>query len=256
MNEQMKKILLAERHKLSPIAQKAVNELLADYEERRLMIEAENFLQDLPAVPMNSQEASKRLIAKLNKAVDALRNSSRWFSLNNLPHEIWRDVVGYEGFYQVSIFSRVKSFYGRKQHILKHHIDIDGYAVVSLYKNAKDKIFGVHTLAARAFIDNPENKPVVHHQDSNRLHSGIWNLEWVTYSENNQYAAMNGSKKIGSESPCAKLTAEQAQEILRLYKKGDSEFGCPGLAKKFNVHPMTIHGIISGKIYKNIERTN
>lgn len=114
MNERMKKVLLAELHKLSPIAQQAVNELLADYEERRLVIEAENFLHELPAVPINSQAAGKRLSAKLNKAIDVLRNTSRWFSLNDLPHEIWRDVVGYEGFYQVSIFSRVKSFYGRK----------------------------------------------------------------------------------------------------------------------------------------------
>ena len=52
--------------------------------------------------------------------------------------------------------------------------------------------------------------------------------------------------KIGSESPCAKLTAEH------LYKKGDSEFGGYGLAKKFEVHPTTIYGIINGKIYKNV----
>ncbi len=256
MNEQMKEILLSELYKLSPLAQKAVEELLDDYEERRLVVDAENFLHELPAVPMSNQKASNHLIAKLNWAIDVLRNSSRWFSLNDLPHETWRDVVGYKDFYQVSIFSRVKSFYGCKPHILKHHIDIDGYAVVSLSKGGKDRIFGVHTLVGRAFIDNPENKPVIHHQDSNRLHSGIWNLEWATYSENSRYAFQTGFRKIGSESPCAKLTAEQAQEVLRLYKKGDSAFGCTGLAKKFNVHPTTIHGIISGKIYKNIARNN
>lgn len=252
MNEQTKQILLSELHKLSPLAQSAVNELLADYDERRLVIDAENFLHELPAVPMSSQGADKNLVAKLSKAIDVLRNSPRWFSLNDLPHEIWRDVVGYDGFYQVSIFSRVKSFYGRKPRILKHHIDIDGYAVVSLSKNAKDKIFGVHALVARAFIDNSDNKPEVNHIDGDKAHSCVWNLEWATTAENARHAVINGLRKSGSESPCAKLTAEQVREILRLYVKGDSEFGCSGLAKKFNVHTTTIHGIIRGKTYKNI----
>ena len=254
MTEQIREILLSELYKLSPIAQEAVKKLLEDYEERRIMLEAENFLKNLPVVPMISQGVSYDLIEKLNNSIDVLRNTPRWFSIKDLPHEIWCDVVEYEKFYQVSIFSRVKSFYGRKPRILKHHIDIDGYAVVSLSKNANDKIFGVHTLVGRAFIDNPENKPVVHHQDNNRLHSCVWNLEWATYSENSRYATISGSRKIGSESPCAKLTAEQVQEILRLYIKGDSEFGCYGLAKKFGVHPSTINGIIKGKIYKNISR--
>ena len=146
----------------------------------------------------------------------------------------------------------MKSFYGRKPRILKHHTDIYGYAAVSLSKNATDKICGVHTLVARAFIDNPENKPEVNHVDGIKNHSCIWNLEWATCSENARHAVQNNLMKIGSESPCAKLTAEQVQEILRLYKKGDSEFGGYGLAKKFEVHPTTIYGIINGKIYKNV----
>ena len=252
MNEQMKKTLLSELHKLSPLAQVAVNELLADYDERRLVIDAENFLHELSAVPMSSQEADKNLIAKLHQAIDVLKNNPRWFLLNDLPHEIWRDAVGYEGLYQVSIFSRVKSFYGRKPRILKHHISIDGYVVVSLSKNATDRIFGVHALVARAFLDNPDNKPEVNHMDGDKAHSCVWNWEWATTGENARHAVLNGLRKSGSESPCAKLTAEQVREILRLYIKGDSEFGCPGLAKKFNVHPTTIHGILRGKTYRNI----
>lgn len=249
MTEHAREILLSELHKLSPLARETVNELLTDYDKHCNTFNAERFLYELIDIPKFPQED---LIAKLNWAIDTLRNSPRWFSPDDLPHEIWRDVVGYEGIYQVSILSRVKSFYGREARILKHHIDIDGYAVVSLSRNAKDKIFGVHVLVARAFIANPKNKPVVHHRDNNRVHSCIWNLEWATFSENNQYAAISGTRKIGSENPCAKLTTEQAEEILRLYKKGDSEFGGYGLAKKFGVHPTTIYGIINGKIYKNV----
>ena len=254
MTEQAREVLLAELCRLSPIAQEAVQELLSLYDEHRNNIEAEKFLSELPNIPMISQGVSKNLIAKLNWAVDILRNSPRWFSAKDLPHEIWRDVIGYEGIYQVSNLSRVKSFYGNKARILKHHIDIDGYAIVALSQNSKDKTFGVHVFVARAFIDNPDNKPLVHHQDSNRLHSCIWNLEWVTFSENNRYAVQHGSRKRGSASSCAKLTKEQAEEVLRLYVKGSSEFGCYGLAKRFNVHPMTINSIVRGKTYKDIAR--
>ena len=254
MTEKGRKALIAEMYKLSPLAQETVNELLKIHDERQNILEAEKFLYELPEIPISSQGVSKNLISKLNWAIDVLRNSPRWFLLEDLPHEIWRDVVDYEGIYQVSNLSRVKSFYGSKPRILKHHIDIYGYAVAALSKNAKYKVFGVHVMVARAFIDNPENKPVVHHQDSNKLHSGVWNLEWVTVGENNRYATISGTRKIGSESPCAKLTAEQAQEVLRLYVKGSSEFGCYGLAKKYEVHPMTIHNIIKGKTYKNVTK--
>lgn len=254
MNEQMREVLLSELYKLSSPAQEAVKELLADYEKRREVLNAEDYLYNLPEIPFSLQGVSTKLIAKLNWAIDVLRNTSRWFSINDLPHEIWRDVVGYEGLYQVSIFSRVKSFHGRKERIMKLGTDIYGYSVVGLSRSAKDRVFGVHTLVARAFIDNPDNKPEVNHIDGIKNHSCIWNLEWVTYSENNRHAFQTGLRKIGSESPCAKLTSEQAKEILRLYVKGSSEFGIYGLAKRFNVHPTTIHGIICGKIYKNIPR--
>ena len=254
MTEQMKEILLAELHKLSPLAQKAVHELLATYAESSAAFDAENFLLELTAVPMTSKSADKNLIIKLNQSIDTLRNSPRWFDTENLPHEIWRDVEGYAGFYQVSIFSRVKSFYRKKERIMKLGTDIDGYSVVSLSKDGKDRVFGVHTLVARAFIDNPGDKPEVNHIDGIKNHSCIWNLEWVTCSENARHAVKQDLRKVGSENPCAKLNTEQAEEVLGLYIKGSSEFGIYGLAKKFNVHPATIHGIISGKTYKNLKR--
>ena len=254
MTKEAQKILQEELYKLSPLAQEVVNELIVFYNERHTLIEAEQFIYELTEIPLHSQETNASLISKLNLAIDVLRNSERWFSIEDLPHEIWRNVVSYEEFYQVSIFGRVKSFYGREARILKHQIDLYGYAVVSLSQNAKDRVFGIHTLVARAFIDNPEQKPEVNHIDGIKKHSCVWNLEWVTYSENARHAVKQGLRKVGSENPCAKLTAEQAKEILRLYIKGSHEFGIYGLAKKFNVHPMTINSIILGKTYKNIPR--
>ena len=86
--------------------------------------------------------------------VDVLRNSPRWFSTEDFPHELWRDVIDCEGLYQVSNLSRVKSLQGRKPRIFKYQINIDGYAIVSLSKGGKDKLFGVHVLVAALWLNN------------------------------------------------------------------------------------------------------
>ena len=83
MTEQTRKILLSELHKLSPSAREAVNELLADYEKHCATFNAEKFLYELTNIPPLPQ---KDLIEKLNWAIDTLRNSSRWFLADALPH--------------------------------------------------------------------------------------------------------------------------------------------------------------------------
>jgi hypothetical protein len=92
--------------------------------------------------------------------------------------EVWKDVVGYEGLYQVSNLGRVKSVErykdnnGTKQ-LVKERIlkqgenKKGGYLKVDLWKNNKSKTLYVHRLVAIAFIDNPTNKPTVNHIDGN-----------------------------------------------------------------------------------------
>ncbi len=107
--------------------------------------------------------------------------------------EIWKNVIGYEGFYMVSNLGRVFSVAGNKikEPVVTHR----GYYEMALYKKTYRKRFKVHRLVAEAFIQNPENKPIINHKDTNKLNNEVGNLEWCTLRENTDHAVMNGCYK-------------------------------------------------------------
>lgn len=114
--------------------------------------------------------------------------------------EIWKDVQGYEGMYQVSNLGNVKSLkdnLGKPRERLRALVtDKLGYKKVDLYKKGdKPKIQLVHRLVAKAFLPNPENKPVVNHKDSNPSNNHVENLEWCTQSENIRHGYKHGNIK-------------------------------------------------------------
>lgn len=124
------------------------------------------------------------------------------FNLNF--EEEWRDVVGFEGLYQVSNLGQVLSLprvvgsgkYARKtkSRIRKQSIET-GYAMVELYRSdGTKKMCLVHRLVAEAFIPNPDGKPTVNHIDGNKLNNHVQNLEWATQGENNEHALRTGLK--------------------------------------------------------------
>ena len=109
--------------------------------------------------------------------------------------EIWIDCKGYEGKYQVSNLGRVWSV--RSQKYLKGFADKDGYLGVHLTaKNGKRKIERIHRLVAIAFLDNPNNLPVVNHKDENKTNNNVDNLEWCSVGYNNIYSKGKAVKCI------------------------------------------------------------
>jgi hypothetical protein len=115
--------------------------------------------------------------------------------------EIWKDINGYEGYYQISNKGNVRSVdrfdgvHDRTGTVIKQNLKSNGYLQVGLRKHNQRKYIGVHRLVAIHFIDNPENKPQVNHIDGNKQNNTVENLEWVTQEENQQHAIRTGLRK-------------------------------------------------------------
>ena len=124
-----------------------------------------------------------------------------------MKNEEWRDVVGYEGLYQVSDQGRVKSFKWNKERFLKPSMDKDGYLLVTLCAGGKRKTLKVHRLVCEAFHENPDNKPQVNHINEDKTDNRACNLEWCTCKQNVNHGSRNErvSKPVGQYSLDGKL---------------------------------------------------
>ncbi|GAA0076144.1 NUMOD4 domain-containing protein [Clostridium sp. CTA-5] len=149
--------------------------------------------------------------------------------VDNLDNEIWKDIIGYEGLYQVSNLGRVKkvkAIYGKLDKLVKNHKNKDGYIVVALYKNScKNKKYRVHRLVAEAFIPNPNNYPIVNHKDENPSNPRVDNLEWCTIKYNNTYGnaiskriAHINYKKTVANTDYKKRTQNTNYKTKKLYQ--------------------------------------
>lgn len=122
--------------------------------------------------------------------------------------EIWKDIVGYEGHYQVSTLGRVRN--NRSGRILKPNkcggVDGRSYYQVGLYQgtHSSRKCLNVHRLVAMAFIPNPDDKPQVNHINGNKGDNRAENLEWVTAKDNLKHAYRVLGKKVAIGEPFAK----------------------------------------------------
>lgn len=129
--------------------------------------------------------------------------------------EIWRDIKGYEGLYQVSNFGKVKRILfvnniivKKQDKILKNQKNPAGYNIIALTKNSQQKTCLVHRLVAEAFIEKINGKTYINHKDGNKANNRVENLEWCTQKENMQHAVKHNlinysTRKKGSENPRA-----------------------------------------------------
>lgn len=133
--------------------------------------------------------------------------------------EEYRDVDGFNG-YKVSNFGNLKN---KKGKILKFREDKDGYKRTNLYKDNKPHTFRIHTLVAKAFIANPENKNVIDHIDRNHQNNHISNLRWATISENTINSATKKRTKLNIRG--VYFDESRNKYNTRICKNGKSIYG-------------------------------
>ncbi len=163
--------------------------------------------------------------------------------------EEWRDVVGYEGLYQVSNLGRIKGLKDRwgnyREKILKLEITSQGYCRINLNKKGKGKKYMVHRLVAQAFIPNPNNLPQVNHINEIKNDNRVENLEWCTSEYNVNYGSRTerASKSNSKKVKC--ITTGEIFDSINIIKEkynistchiGDC---CKGVRKSCGKHPVT-----------------
>lgn len=158
-----------------------------------------------------------------------------------MKDEIWKDIEGYEGYYQVSNTGKIKSVERMVDHprypsgvrLKERYLVVSRYnkkyAQVVLCKNGGTKTFRVCRLVAAAFVPNPDNLPQVNHIDENPSNDMAENLEWCDCAYNITY-----SKGM----PC-KFTREgeivEANSIREMSRLIDSNYS-------------QVHGVYTGRL--------
>jgi len=170
--------------------------------------------------------------------------------------EIWKNVVGYEGVYEVSNLGRFKSLarivkvrdfeYLRKERVRRIKPDAYGYIPVVLQVDGVSKTSKIHIEVAKAFIPNPKKLPEVNHKDGDKGNNCVGNLEWSTRSDNMYHASATGLRHK------VKLNETKVREIRELKKQGMLN---REIADIYGVCHQQISRIVRGERWKHKEVT-
>lgn len=166
--------------------------------------------------------------------------------LEDIEGEVWKDINGYEGLYQISNRGRIKGLEKeitlltahkrklipmRKSYIKKARMNRYGYYQVSLWKNGTSHVFTIHRLVATMFIPNPQKLPCVNHKDERKTNNNVENLEWCTFEYNSNYGT---ARKRGAEKCFKKVYQYSLEgEVVGVFKslREASEKTCIGMSR-------------------------
>lgn len=179
--------------------------------------------------------------------------------------EIWKDVIGYEGLYQVSSLGRVKKLpepkrkdkkgriWGRDGRMLSPGRNSKGYYSITLTKNKMPQSIKLHRLVLTHFKPNPSELPEINHIDGNKLNNNIDNLEWCTRQQNIDHAVQNKLMYTRRGAECSKkLTEEDAKFIIT--NKGRNN--AVELMARFNIKRATVYNIQYGLSWRHLHKAH
>ena len=180
-----------------------------------------------------------------------------------MTREEWRDVEGYEGYYQVSNLGHLRCLerivhskrWDRRESakLLNPPVLKNGYKLASLCRNGKSKRVLLHRLVAKAFLPNPNNLLQINHIDGNKQNNNVNNLEWVTAQENIIHAYNNNlmNPAHGIRTNNGHFTEEDIRSIRYKASKGMSQ---RKIASEYGVKQGAIWLILKGKTYKWVDK--
>jgi len=168
--------------------------------------------------------------------------------------EVLREIPGFNGYFADvwgCIYSSHRGSWERwpKFHRIRTHPDQDGYETVVLSPNGQRKRQAVHRLVALAFLGPKPEGCVVCHYNGMKSDNAVSNLIYATQAENVRQGQAAGRTVRGERSHLAKLTEQQAREILRRLGAGESQIG---LAREFGVGLTAIQGLKTGRTWRHL----
>lgn len=180
--------------------------------------------------------------------------------------EIWKDIPGWEGWYQASSKGRIRSLpriakaanrYGPSVRaypgkVLKlREANPGGHLMVGITREGVFRAAPVHRLVCEAFHGLcPDNKQHCAHWDGNPANNAPDNLRWATVKENSEDARRHGTLRVGVDSNLAKLDEKSVLAIRAEYKNGGTSYR--KLGEKFGVSSDTIYAIVKRRNWKHI----
>lgn len=181
--------------------------------------------------------------------------------------EVWKDVKGYEGLYEVSNLGAVRSkdrhvdfvdkrgykakrFYPSR--VVKQRTIKGGYLICELSRNGNRERILAHRLVAMNFLENENCLKEVNHIDADKTNNKVNNLEWVTRGENIRHAFRLGlvKREKGSKLYNSKFAEEDIVSIRKSYKEGTMNIN--DLARMYNVNRKTMDSICTYKSWKHV----
>lgn len=170
--------------------------------------------------------------------------------------EIWKDVVGYEGLYEVSNQGQVRSHHPsprKKKGECLRQGNLRGYRIVILCKDKARHTALVHRIVAIAFLGAPPNvhRPTVNHKNLDKADNRVENLEWLSQADNCRHAAPLIPRQRGEERPNAKLKEDDVRSIRARHKSGNETI--EAIARCYGISGAHCHLIIQRKKWKHVE---
>ena len=184
-----------------------------------------------------------------------------FYNLDDYENEIWIPMEEFGNEFYVSNYGRIKRverkwYSGRKnttikiipESIVKQRVVPNGYIKATICYNSVKKSYSVHRLVAIHFIPNPNNYPEVNHKDGNKVNNSVYNLEWVTKSENQLHSVHVLNHKKGSYP---KNLGKETADKIREYKKNNPNSSYNQISKIFNCSPNQAYNAIKKNSYCN-----